>query len=331
MHFPNITKLACLLLALLLPARRHAWRRRRSARAARRRRRPSSGQPATRRTASCGCCRRTRSPSTASTSPAASSPIRRPPERCSLFDQSGERSAAIFYTAYVAKGADAASRPITFVFNGGPGAASAFLNLGAVGPRIVEFGPTATTARLRGCVDNPDTWLAFTDLVMIDPVGAGWSRPPSPTAAARSGACERDAEALAKTIALYLAKNGRRASPKYLLGESYGGFRAVKVARALQREQGIIGFRHRHGVAADRRALAVRRHAFSARRGAAFALAGGGRAGAQGRVQPRGAGRSRAVCAHRVSDDARRSAAEGRGRAQLLQAVAEISGLPETS
>ena len=58
----------------------------------------------------------------------------------SLFDQSGERSAAIFYTAYVAKTERRASRPLTFVFNGGPGAASAFLNLGLVGPRIAEFG-----------------------------------------------------------------------------------------------------------------------------------------------------------------------------------------------
>src|SRR5262245_57388526 len=92
----------------------------------------------------------------------------------SLFDQSGERSAAIFYTAYVANGAETANRPITFVFNGGPGAASAFLNLGAVGPRILEFGSNrdGASARLQ---DNPDTWLAFTDLVLIDPVGAGWS------------------------------------------------------------------------------------------------------------------------------------------------------------
>src|SRR6266481_2809129 len=139
-----------------------------------------------------------------------------------LFDQSGERSAAVYYTAYVAKNADAASRPVTFAFNGGPGAASAYLNLGLVGPRILEFpGNDAAAARMR---DNPATWLAFTDLVMIDPVGAGWSRP----AKADGG------------IALYLAKNGRTASPKYLLGESYGGYRAAKVAHVLQHEQGII-------------------------------------------------------------------------------------------
>ena len=65
----------------------------------------------------------------------------------SLFDQSGERSAAIFYTAYVAKSANPAGRPVTFVFNGGPGAASAFLNLGLVGPRIAEFGVNGQNGR----------------------------------------------------------------------------------------------------------------------------------------------------------------------------------------
>jgi carboxypeptidase C (cathepsin A) len=90
-----------------------------------------------------------------------------------FYDQSGEQSAAVFYTAYVAKGGNA-NRPLTFVFNGGPGAASAFLHLGLVGPRILDFGPDphdATRAALR---DNPDTWLAFTDLVLIDPIGTGW-------------------------------------------------------------------------------------------------------------------------------------------------------------
>jgi len=158
----------------------------------------------------------------------------------SLFDQSGERSAAIFYTAYVAKTADTANRPITFVFNGGPGAASAYLNLGAVGPRIVEFGTSGRDGSAARLNDNPDTWLAFTDLVMIDPVGSGWSRPAKSDGGGAFWGVQRDAEALAKTIALYLSKNSRFASPKYILGESYGGFRAAKVARALQREQGIV-------------------------------------------------------------------------------------------
>ena len=157
----------------------------------------------------------------------------------SLFDQSGERSAAVFYTAFVAKTKDP-RRPLTFVFNGGPGAASAFLNLGLVGPRIAEFGADGRDGADVRLIDNPDTWLAFTDLVAVDPVGTGWSRPAKPDGGSAFWGVHHDAESLAKVIALYVAKNGRVSSPKFILGESYGGFRAAKVARALQSEQGIV-------------------------------------------------------------------------------------------
>lgn len=157
-----------------------------------------------------------------------------------LYDQSGEQSAAMFYTAYVAKDASAASRPLTFVFNGGPGAASAFLHLGLAGPRIADFGEAAAGAATPRLRDNPETWLEFTDLVMIDPIGAGWSRPAKPDGGKAFWGVENDAQTIAKAIALYVANNSRTSSPKYLLGESYGGFRAAKVARAVQREQGII-------------------------------------------------------------------------------------------
>ena len=158
----------------------------------------------------------------------------------SLFDQSGERSAAIFYTAYTAKSANPAGRPVTFVFNGGPGAASAFLNLGLVGPRIAEFGMGGRDGANVHLVDNPQTWLAFTDLVLIDPIGTGWSRPAKPDGGNAFWNVHRDAESMAKVIALYVAKNGRMISPKFILGESYGGFRAAKVARVLQSDQGIV-------------------------------------------------------------------------------------------
>ena len=153
-----------------------------------------------------------------------------------FYDQSGNQSAAVFYTAYVAKGAN---RPVTFAFNGGPGAASAFLHLGLVGPRILEIGPDGHDAARAELRDNPDTWLAFTDLVMIDPVGTGWSRAANANDAKNFWNVRADADAMAKAISLYIARNNRAASPKYLLGESYGGFRAAKVARALQRDQGI--------------------------------------------------------------------------------------------
>src|SRR5580693_3167871 len=163
----------------------------------------------------------------------------------SLFDQSGERSAAVFYTAYVAKtSADKndnhAARPLTFVFNGGPGAASAFLHLGVVGPRIAQFGMAGHNGADVRLADNPDTWLAFTDLVLIDPIGTGWSRPAKPDGGSAFWGVRNDAESMAKVIALYVAKNGRVSSPKFILGESYGGFRAAKVARAVQSEQGIV-------------------------------------------------------------------------------------------
>jgi carboxypeptidase C (cathepsin A) len=156
-----------------------------------------------------------------------------------LYDQSGQRSAAVFYTSYVAKD-QRAERPITFVFNGGPGAASAFLNLGLVGPRRLDFGPTERDGANAKLVDNPQSWLAFTDLVLIDPIGTGWSRTAKADDAKNFYGVRQDAQAIAKTIALYLSHQGRTGSPTYLLGESYGGFRAAKVASALSDEQGII-------------------------------------------------------------------------------------------
>jgi carboxypeptidase C (cathepsin A) len=156
----------------------------------------------------------------------------------SFFDQSGEKSAAIFYTSYVKKDA-APNRPITFVFNGGPGAASAYLHLGMAGPRILDLGPGGRDAAHAELRDNPDTWLAFTDLVFIDPVGTGWSRAAKADDAKHFYNVRADADAMAKAIALYVLHNNRDASPKYLFGESYGGLRAAKTARALQHDQGM--------------------------------------------------------------------------------------------
>ena len=157
----------------------------------------------------------------------------------SLYDTSGERSAAVFYTAYVAEHRSTVRRPVTFVFNGGPGAASAYLHLGLAGPRIADFGPEQRDSAATKLHDNPDTWLQFTDLVMIDPVGSGFSRPAKADGGKEFWSVARDAEALAKVIALWLANNKRAESPKFILGESYGGFRAAKVARALQETHGI--------------------------------------------------------------------------------------------
>lgn len=157
----------------------------------------------------------------------------------SLFGQDGEKSAAIFYTSYVAKD-QPPGRPLTFVFNGGPGAASAFLHLGLVGPKILDFGPSERDGANAKLIDNPQSWLDFTDIVLIDPIGTGWSRTTKPDGAQGFYGVRQDAQVMAKTIALYVAHNERMASPKYLLGESYGGLRAIKVAGALQQDQGIV-------------------------------------------------------------------------------------------
>jgi len=157
-----------------------------------------------------------------------------------LRDDKGARSASVFYTAYTVAG-DPKTRPVAFFFNGGPGAGSAFLHLGAAGPVVLQFPEQETDGIDAKLVDNPDSWLPFADLVFIDAVGTGWSRPAKPeTAGADFWGVKQDAAACAKAVALWLAKSGRTASPKYLIGESYGGLRAIKTARDLQAKQGVL-------------------------------------------------------------------------------------------
>ncbi len=153
-----------------------------------------------------------------------------------FYDQQGNQSASVFFTAYTVKGAN---RPLTFGFNGGPGAASAYLHLGLVGPRILELGPDGHDAARATLRDNPETWLRFTDIVMIDPIGTGWSRAAKSDGAKGFWSVNNDANAMAKAISLYVTHNNRGGSQKFLLGESYGGLRAVKTARALLRDQGL--------------------------------------------------------------------------------------------
>jgi carboxypeptidase C (cathepsin A) len=156
-----------------------------------------------------------------------------------LFGQDGAQTGAIFYTAYVARDSGP-DRPLTFAFNGGPGAASAFLHLGLVGPDVLDFGPDGRDGANAKLIDNKQSWLDFTDLVLIDPIGTGWSRTAKADDASNYYSVNADAQSIAKAIALYVVHNNRSGSPKYLLGESYGGFRAAKVASTLQESQGII-------------------------------------------------------------------------------------------
>src|SRR4051812_27258212 len=123
----------------------------------------------------------------------------------SLYGQDGRATAKIFYTAYVAKN-QGQKRPLTFAFNGGPGAASAYLNLGLIGPKILDFGPNGSDGATPVLKDNPESWLASTDLVLIDPVGTGWSRAVGNDGAGFWGV-KQDAEAIAKVIMLYVQHN----------------------------------------------------------------------------------------------------------------------------
>lgn len=158
-----------------------------------------------------------------------------------LRDDKGAVEADIFYVAFTLDGvSDEAQRPITYAFNGGPGAASAYLDIGALGPRALEFGADGAPDPVRRQVsDNPDSWLPFTDLVFIDPAGTGFSRAASPEAAKRLWSVEPDLEALARIIRLHLTHADRLASPVYLAGESYGGFRAARLALLLPQQEGI--------------------------------------------------------------------------------------------
>jgi carboxypeptidase C (cathepsin A) len=157
-----------------------------------------------------------------------------------LFDNKGEPEADIAYTAYQLDGADLRTRPVAFFFNGGPGAASAWLQLGAAGPwRVALAGTTSSTAP--DLLPNEETWLDFADLVFIDPVGTGYSRfvATGDDVRKRLFSVDGDVTSIAVTVRRWLEKNDRLLSPKFVVGESYGGIRGPKVVRNLQTREGV--------------------------------------------------------------------------------------------
>jgi carboxypeptidase C (cathepsin A) len=156
-----------------------------------------------------------------------------------LADGKGETQADIYYVAYTRDDVASESRPITFVFNGGPGSSSAYLHLGALGPRVIDFGPDGQVPSPPGnLVDNPDSWLDLSDLVFVDPVGTGYSRAADNAAKSYWGVTE-DLASIATFIDRYLKQSHRQASPKYLVGESYGGFRAARLPELLAEDHNI--------------------------------------------------------------------------------------------
>lgn len=159
-----------------------------------------------------------------------------------LTDEKGVEQADIAFVAYQLKSASPESRPVAFVFNGGPGAASVWLHLGALGPwrlplEVGAISPSSAPV----LVDNDDTWLDFTDLVFIDPAGTGYSQIVASGDEIRKKlwSVDGDIDALSAVVRRWLAANERLASPKFIVGESYGGFRGPRLAQALATKQGI--------------------------------------------------------------------------------------------
>src|ERR687896_1530327 len=163
-------------------------------------------------------------------------------------------AAEIFSISYVAK-SDDEDRPVTFVFNGGPGASSAYLHLGAVGPQRVEWPPDGSLPEMPPrLVQNEASWLAFSDLVFVDPVGTGFSRVIEQDKKGNEAAQDkkddaldpkeffgekRDLESLCEFMARWLSGHGRWGSPIFIAGESYGGYRVGGLAKMLQESTGI--------------------------------------------------------------------------------------------
>lgn len=158
-----------------------------------------------------------------------------------LKDDKDEPKASIFYVAYTKDGVeDVGQRPITFSFNGGPGSSSVWLHLGALGPRRVlmddEGNPLPPPFTL---VENEYSLLDVTDLVFIDPVSTGYSRPVPGEEAKQFHGVEQDIKSVGEFIRLYTSRNQRWASPKFLIGESYGTTRAAGLSSHLHQELGM--------------------------------------------------------------------------------------------
>ena len=213
----------------------------------------------------------------------------------SLFDQSGERSAAIFYTAFVAKSDNAAARPVTFVFNGGPGAASAFLNLGLVGPRIAEFGMDGPR-RLEREADRQSGHLARLHRSRSDRSGRHRLEPRR-QARRRQGVLGRRRRRAVDGQghrALHRQERPRRVAEIHSRRELWRLPRRQGRARLAERS-GHRDVGHSDAVAAPRRRVSVRRRPLRAWRGAATAFARRRQARARRQVQHRGAWRKRSI------------------------------------
>ncbi|MFL6290983.1 MAG: S10 family peptidase [Thermoanaerobaculia bacterium] len=158
-----------------------------------------------------------------------------------LRDEEGKPEASMFFVAYVRDGVqDLSKRPITFAYNGGPGSSSVWLHMGAFGPRRVvlddEGRDPGPPYRL---TDNGESILDLTDLVFIDPVITGYSRPAPGEDPRRFHGLREDVESVGRLIHVYATRNGRWSSPKFLAGESYGTTRSAALVHHLQERYGM--------------------------------------------------------------------------------------------
>ncbi len=152
----------------------------------------------------------------------------------------GGPEASMFYVAYFKKGAPAAGRPITFLYNGGPGSSTVWLHMGAFGPRrVVTKDGSHTPAAPYGLIDNAYSLLDASDLVFIDAPGAGFSRIAGKDKEKAFWGVDADAHAFEQFILGFLSHYGRWNSPKYLFGESYGTPRSAVVVSALETGESV--------------------------------------------------------------------------------------------
>jgi len=159
-----------------------------------------------------------------------------------LEQDDGKPRASIFHVSYERTGvADAASRPVLFAFNGGPGSSAVWLHLGALGPKRVALPGDGTQAPCPPArvIDNPLSILDVCDLVFIDPVSTGYSRVEKDNKPEDFHGLNEDIESVGDFIRRWVTEHGRWSAPKYLLGESYGGVRAAGLANHLQSRYGM--------------------------------------------------------------------------------------------
>ena len=159
-----------------------------------------------------------------------------------LKEDDGKARASIFHVSYVRTDTkDASARPVMFAFNGGPGSSAVWLHLGVLGPKIVKLPGDGTTAPFPPVrvADNPLSVLDVCDLVFVDPVSTGYSRAEKDVKPGDFHGLDEDIESVGDFIRRWVSENDRWASPKYLLGESYGGIRAAGLSSHLQSRYGM--------------------------------------------------------------------------------------------